>query len=170
MSRSTPSPFLLEIGRRGRKIRLQIGTVVIGRHPRKCQVIFEQPAISRTHCLLVVRRESVSIRDLQSSNGTYVNGQRIGESELIDGDCVRIGKAVLKLIRTGIPDPNEGFPRCPVAADSPDGEDATEYQMATRRATAPVGSPSDPVREPALPTEAAEVIPDALLDMLFEVE
>lgn len=162
---------MLEIGRRGRKIRLQIGSVVIGRHPRKCQVIFEQPAISRTHCLLIVRRDSVAIRDLQSSNGTYVNGHRTGESELVDGDCVRIGKAILKLIRTGIPDPNEGFPRCPVASpESCDVADATEYQMATRRATRPMDPVPEPVPEPTLSAEAGGVIPDALLDMLFEDE
>jgi pSer/pThr/pTyr-binding forkhead associated (FHA) protein len=70
--------------------------------------------VSRHHCLLDVDPPTIRIRDLGSLNGTYVNGERIGqrgkvlqpeeaalvdwpERELHDGDEVRIGNTVLRV-------------------------------------------------------------------------
>jgi len=68
----------------------------------------EDLLISRRHCLIAVYPDRVEIRDLESCNGTYVNGQRIGfpnggepdgstefKRRLQDGDEVRIGTSVL---------------------------------------------------------------------------
>src|SRR6187402_3464553 len=51
---------------------------------------------SRAHAALLVKPGALPrLRDLQSSNGTHVNGERIGERELRDGDIVRIGNTLL---------------------------------------------------------------------------
>jgi DNA-binding NtrC family response regulator len=53
---------------------------------------------SRVHAALAVRAGALPrLRDLQSSNGTFVNGERIGEAELRDGDILRIGNTLLIL-------------------------------------------------------------------------
>jgi pSer/pThr/pTyr-binding forkhead associated (FHA) protein len=67
--------------------------------------------ISRHHCLLAIDPPAVRVRDLGSLNGTYVNGESIGqrssaqagaetelgERELRDGDVVQIGHTVLRV-------------------------------------------------------------------------
>lgn len=171
MANPNPSPFLLEVGRRGRRIRLQFGVVIIGRHPRKCQMIFEHPAISRQHCQLVVDRRAVLIRDLQSSNGTFVNGRRVEEIELVDGDCIRIGKAILKLVWVGPPGTDEKLPLCPVAhPEVVEADDATEYQMPTRVSHRPSPGPAASGGIPPADGSDDDVIPDPLLDILFDDE
>jgi pSer/pThr/pTyr-binding forkhead associated (FHA) protein len=50
-----------------------------------------RPGISRTHALVTARSNGFVIKDLDSQNGTYVNGERIAERELADGDKIEIG-------------------------------------------------------------------------------
>jgi pSer/pThr/pTyr-binding forkhead associated (FHA) protein len=50
------------------------------------------PMVSRYHCELLVVGERVTLRDAESKNGTYVNGQRVhGEQELRSGDLIGVG-------------------------------------------------------------------------------
>jgi pSer/pThr/pTyr-binding forkhead associated (FHA) protein len=67
--------------------------------------------VSRRHCLIEVRPGWIEVRDLESSNGTYVNGQRIGfpinraardgstafKRRLKDGDRIHVGTSVLQV-------------------------------------------------------------------------
>jgi pSer/pThr/pTyr-binding forkhead associated (FHA) protein len=66
----------------------------------------EDLLVSRRHCLIAVLPDRVEIRDLESLNGTYVNGQLLGSpaagggstafrSRLRDGDEIRIGASAL---------------------------------------------------------------------------
>ena len=54
-------------------------------------VVIARPGVSRRHALIVAGVGSFSIKDLESQNGTYVNGQRITEQSLKDGDQIVIG-------------------------------------------------------------------------------
>ena len=54
-------------------------------------VITGDDALSKRHCELYVRDEKVYVRDLSSSNGTKINGRKIEESELSDGDELTVG-------------------------------------------------------------------------------
>lgn len=51
----------------------------------------EDPAVSRRHCELVGAGEGWIVRDLKSSNGTMVNGEKVTEQPLAENDTVRIG-------------------------------------------------------------------------------
>ena len=53
--------------------------------------------ISRMHFLLEVRPSRVMIRDLESKNGTFVNGHRITVKELSNGDVIRVGKSQMTI-------------------------------------------------------------------------
>jgi hypothetical protein len=59
------------------------------------QIQIARPGVSRKHALIVATAGGFTIKDLQSQNGTYVNGDRITERALADGDCVLIGNAEL---------------------------------------------------------------------------
>ena len=68
--------------------------VSIGRDPANMLSI-NDPSLSRRHCLIVRDGNSFKIRDLQSRNGTYVNGSAVQETELRPGDQISIGDSVL---------------------------------------------------------------------------
>lgn len=54
------------------------------------------PAVSSPHCMILYRLGKIKIKDELSTNGTYVNGVEIEESELKDGDVIKVGKTELK--------------------------------------------------------------------------
>ena len=62
----------------------------IGRTPEN-QVRIYKPAVSRRHAQITESASGWLLRDLSSENGTYVNGQRINEHLLADGDRVQFG-------------------------------------------------------------------------------
>ena len=71
------------------------GEATIGRS-RGCTVTLRDPSASRNHLLLIVKPGEVWARDLQSSNGTYLNGERLtSERQLNDGDRLTIGETDL---------------------------------------------------------------------------
>jgi adenylate cyclase len=55
------------------------------------------PTVSRRHAELTVEPSAVSLRDLESSNGTFVNGQRVSSARLAAGDRVIFGKMLFEL-------------------------------------------------------------------------
>lgn len=57
----------------------------------------EDPYISGVHCLLEILPARCLLRDLESTNGTLVNGKKITHAELQDGDEVQVGKTTLKV-------------------------------------------------------------------------
>jgi len=61
-----------------------------------CDVVVDDTKASRRHARLVVESGVVEIEDLDSSNGTLLNGKPIQRRMLRDGDEVRIGKTVIK--------------------------------------------------------------------------
>jgi len=60
-------------------------------------IIIPDPAVSSPHCMILYRSGKFKIKDELSTNGTYVNGVEIEETELNDGDIIKIGTTELKL-------------------------------------------------------------------------
>ena len=75
-----------------------IGTtaIAVGRHPES-DVFLDDITVSRRHALFERGPEGISVRDVGSLNGTYVNRDRIDERLLHDGDEIQIGRYVLVL-------------------------------------------------------------------------
>ncbi len=114
----------------GRRVDLRSGEVTIGRS-RGCGVVLRDPSVSRGHALLSVAGGRVTLQDLRSSNGTYVNGRRIdAETPLAEGDRVVIGETALYLRRAagdGAAQPavaSEGAVFCPACGRPIDGDAA----------------------------------------------
>lgn len=87
----------------------QRSRVVFGRQA-DCQVRLPDAAVSRQHCELVLDSGTPVLKDLGSSNGTYVNRRRVSQTELAAGDLIAIGPFVF-VVRIG------GEPATVVAAD-----------------------------------------------------
>ncbi len=72
-------------------------TIVVGRAVTTDLPVYD-PTVSRRHAELVHTAQGLTVRDLGSSNGTFVNGIRVAEMRVKDGDVVTFGKVVFKLI------------------------------------------------------------------------
>ncbi len=85
-------------GRAGEAFERIGNRTLIGRSP-ECDVFLDDVTVSRRHAEIVVDGDTVSIRDLGSLNGTFVNRRRIDESPLEDDDEVQVGKYRLTFLR-----------------------------------------------------------------------
>lgn len=62
--------------------------------------IIDAPLISRVHCRLTARRDgALEVRDLESTNGTFINGERVETGMLSSGDRLGVGRVELVALR-----------------------------------------------------------------------
>jgi len=89
---------------------------VIGRRD-DCDLCIPVGDVSRKHCRIVKTEETVRVEDLGSSNGTYVNGQRIQEAALNPGDWVQVGPVQFCVQIDGVPSDDQLAQRTAGAVD-----------------------------------------------------
>lgn len=132
-------------------VELREGESIIGRS-RASTVHIPETTVSRQHAKVIVGDGMVRVADLGSSNGTFVNGDKIeGEKKLTDGDRLLIGDAELtiRILRPG--DVGEATMRVEIP---PMGAPASTVRMDFAAAAAP---PPPAVAPPAAPLVAAPV-------------
>ncbi len=81
---------------RGREITVPEGEISLGRSSQN-DVCLVDPILSRHHCRISFHGGVLSVEDLDSANGTLVNGNEVKTAELHDGDTVTIGDTVLRV-------------------------------------------------------------------------
>jgi two-component system, cell cycle response regulator len=74
-----------------------IDGLIIGRST-DADLCIEHDSISRQHCRVEATPEGYRIRDLQSTNGTFVNDRKVDVAYLQDGDQIRTGRVILKFV------------------------------------------------------------------------
>ena len=72
---------------------------VIGR-AGTADLVLDNPLVSRSHAVLETVNEALTLRDLRSHNGTFVNGTRIEAVTLRNGDEIRIGDYQIRYLAT----------------------------------------------------------------------
>jgi predicted component of type VI protein secretion system len=77
-------------------IRLDRVLVVVGRHP-DCDARLDSPRVSRWHCCLTEVDGQVWVRDLGSTNGTWIDGRRVSAGRLRIGDVLAIAHYCYRL-------------------------------------------------------------------------
>lgn len=77
--------------RAGLTFLLTEGNTTVGRHPES-DIFLNDVTVSRHHCRFVVSGAELSVEDSGSTNGTYVNEQRVDSSSLVPGDEVLVGR------------------------------------------------------------------------------
>jgi pSer/pThr/pTyr-binding forkhead associated (FHA) protein len=75
--------------------------VIVGRD-ETCDIRIMAKSVSREHCAIEQDGEELVLRDLGSSGGTYLEGNRVEKVKLHDGVEVAVGPAVLKFFDSGI--------------------------------------------------------------------
>lgn len=80
-----------------KRLGLRPGVFVIGRSPAECDIVLVHQSVSRVHCLLIIGRRRIRVRDLGSRNGLRVNRRRVRSAQLHAGDRLRIGSLHCRL-------------------------------------------------------------------------
>jgi pSer/pThr/pTyr-binding forkhead associated (FHA) protein len=75
---------------------LREGRLMLGRSSA-CQLVLADDTVSRRHAELRIEDGCWLLRDLGSSNGTWVNGRRVMEAEVRPGDLIHLGGAEIRL-------------------------------------------------------------------------
>lgn len=82
---------------RGRVIPLVVGTYIFGRG-EDGDVVLQSDLVSRVHARVTATTTDLSVEDLESSNGTFLNGSRIvGENRVSVGEVLSIGDVVCRI-------------------------------------------------------------------------
>jgi len=75
---------------------------VVGRR-EDCDLRIPLSDVSRKHCRLIIEGEALKVEDLGSSNGTYRNGERVQQTEIVPGDTLQVGPVIFVLQVDGYP-------------------------------------------------------------------
>jgi len=87
---------ILTQGMTDRAHELKVDRTTIGRVEDNLFQIAE-PSVSSHHCEVLLRGADIVIKDLDSTNGTFINGEKIAEKVLLPGQTLRLGNVELKL-------------------------------------------------------------------------
>jgi len=101
----------------GKPIAIVRDVTVVGRQPETCDVVLDKNSISKMHCIVVRTDGLLFIRDLGSTNGTKVNGQRVVRGALLPGDELAFASERFRI---------EMGPDAPGADAEPDDRAVTE--------------------------------------------
>jgi pSer/pThr/pTyr-binding forkhead associated (FHA) protein len=92
---------VLSVGMTGRTQELKVDKTTIGRVEDNTFQIAE-PSVSSHHCEILLRGSDVVVRDLNSTNGTFINGEKVAESVIKPGQILRLGQIEMRL-ETDVP-------------------------------------------------------------------
>lgn len=131
---------ILNQGMTGRVHELNVERTTVGRVEDNTFQIAD-PSVSSHHCEILLKGSDVLIRDLNSTNGSYINGEKIAETILKPGQTLRLGQVELRLEVPGMP--------------------ATAAPAAAPASTAPATATPPPASSPTpkKPVDSTMVIP-----------
>jgi len=151
-----PPRIVIPVGASGRlKHTLRRGTTRVGRRP-DTDIRVDDPTVSGLHAQIIWIYDPPYVQDLGSTNGTFVNGVRVGRQTLRDGDVIRVGRQDL-IFRWGAPGGNGASVETPVPGErhTTPGDTLTFEQVRALVSDARAGL------GPPIPTEIHWVAQDA---------
>jgi pSer/pThr/pTyr-binding forkhead associated (FHA) protein len=91
-----PKLVVLSEGLTGRSYELKVDKTTVGRLDDNAFQIPEQ-SVSSHHCEILLKGNDVIVKDLDSTNGTYINGEKVSEKVLKPGQILRLGNVEARL-------------------------------------------------------------------------
>jgi pSer/pThr/pTyr-binding forkhead associated (FHA) protein len=110
-------------------IKLTQGTIVIGRDAT-CGIVLADPSVSRFHAELVVQATSITVRDLGSRNGTYVDSELVDEAALTVGQSLQVGAVHFAIEMLGGRSREDGSAKETASVDDARPAEANGYEQA----------------------------------------
>ncbi len=94
----TPALVVIQGNEIGRRFRLERGRLILGRDPKRADLVISDASVSGKHALVSVDAEAgrYGLIDLGSRNGTRLNGNPVESAALREGDRIFLGETVLK--------------------------------------------------------------------------
>ena len=86
-----------------KEVQLTKDRTTLGRRPYN-DVVIDNLAVSGEHAVILMHGSEVTLEDLNSTNGTYVNGKAIKKQVLQNGDSIEVGKYKIKFVGDGAAD------------------------------------------------------------------
>lgn len=80
-----------------RPVEISRDVSVVGRSPKQADVVLDHASVSKLHCLLARTDGLLFFRDLASTNGTRVNGQKVTRGALLPGDELSFGRVKFRV-------------------------------------------------------------------------
>ena len=120
---------VLSEGLKGTSHDLKVDRTTVGRVDDNT---FQVPdaSVSSHHCELLQKGSEVVVKDLDSTNGTFINGEKVTEATLKPGQTLRLGQVELQLFEGDVPP--GGAPPAPAAARKPAGPVADQTMVIQR--------------------------------------
>ncbi|WP_299463454.1 FHA domain-containing protein [uncultured Gimesia sp.] len=87
----------------GQPIELKKDVTVVGRKSDLCDIQIDKNSISKIHCVIIKTDGLLFVRDLCSTNGTRVNGQKITRGALLPGDELSLASTKFEVELSGDP-------------------------------------------------------------------
>ena len=132
-------------------IRISKDVTVVGRRAY-CDVQVDDPSLSKRHCVLVKTDGLLVIRDLATTNGTKVKGQKIRWAALLPEDRVALGSVKFRVYLgpDDLPSPSEpGYKIAPEPRRSKPGGEKPDRPVAPAESAAPLPRSAGPVPGPS---------------------
>ena len=143
----------------GRVQRLEEDQAIVIGRDRSCQLCIDDPQISRHHARVLRRADSITIEDLNSSNGTFLNGIRIKTGILKLNDLVTLGRFTQLVVRrTAESDSPQPQPAVPSAEVEKGGRLRTTIDRPGSMEGQTVLAPSMSITRTLKPTELTELL------------
>lgn len=86
-----------------KEVQLTKDKTTLGRRPYN-DIVIDNLAVSGEHAVLQMSGGEVTLEDLNSTNGTYLNGKAVKKQQLQNGDSIEIGKYKIKFVGDGVAD------------------------------------------------------------------
>jgi FHA domain-containing protein len=97
MEEATMIHLLITLGDDRREVVIDQPTLTIGRSSEN-DVPVSEPRLSRHHALIEGDELGFVVKDLDSANGTWLNGRRVSSDRLLQGDEIRVGRALILVL------------------------------------------------------------------------
>ena len=75
--------------------------LIVGRD-EECDICINATNVSREHCTIEQAGQDTVLRDLHSTGGTFLNGEKVDEIRIEDGMEFKVGPAILRFIQSGL--------------------------------------------------------------------
>jgi len=121
----------------GKPIDIVNDITLVGRKRGLCDLIIDRGSVSKLHCLIVKTDGLLFIRDLGSTNGTKVNGQRVTRGALLPNDELAFAGAKFR-VHLGPGEPQAGHYEHTEMVESEDSDNFGEYEASGEVAQPPV--------------------------------